>query len=65
MHKKIVKKFQMLFTEEELRNLKREAEKRNLSASEFIRMCIKNDLTEKTSYSRIMALRTLSNLNEK
>ncbi len=65
MHKKIDKKFQMLFTEEELRILKAEAAKRNISASEFIRICIKNDLTEKTAYSRIMALNTLANLTEK
>lgn len=65
MNKKIDKKFQMLFSEDELLNLKREAEKRKISAAEFIRLCIKNDLTEKTSYSKIMALRTLTNLNEK
>ncbi|MBK6605322.1 MAG: CopG family transcriptional regulator [Leptospiraceae bacterium] len=64
-NKKIDKKFQMLFSEEELRTLKDEAAKRNISASEFIRMCIKNDLTEKTSYSRILALNTLASLNEK
>ena len=55
----------MLFSEEELRTLKDEAAKRNISASEFIRMCIKNDLTEKTSYSRILALNTLASLNKK
>lgn len=64
-HKKIDKKFQMLFSEDELRTLKEEAAKRSISASEFIRICIKNDLTEKTSYSRILALITLASLNEK
>jgi len=53
----------MLFTEDELSNLKEEAAKRKLTMSEYIRMCIKNDLTKKTSYSKIMALHTLKNLN--
>ncbi|HMV42682.1 MAG TPA: CopG family transcriptional regulator [Leptospiraceae bacterium] len=61
--KKADKKFQMLFTEDELSNLKEEAAKRKLTMSEYIRMCIKNDLTKKTSYSKIMALHTLKNLN--
>ncbi|MBP7284328.1 MAG: CopG family transcriptional regulator [Leptospiraceae bacterium] len=61
--KKIDKKFQMLFSEEELVNLKLEAAKRNVSASEFIRICIKNELTEKSSYSKIVALRNLTNLD--
>ncbi|MBK8394110.1 MAG: CopG family transcriptional regulator [Leptospiraceae bacterium] len=60
--KKIDKKFQMLFSEEELNTLKIEAAKRNISASEFIRICIKNELTEKSSYSKILALRNLTNL---
>ena len=51
--KKIDKKFQMLFSEEELVNLKLEAAKRNVSASEFIRICIKNELTEKSLHFEI------------
>lgn len=61
--KKNDKKFQMLFSKEELANLKLEAAKRNISASEFIRVCIKNELTEKSSYSKIVALRNLANLD--
>lgn len=61
--KKTDKKFQMLFQEEELHIIKQEAAKRKLTTSEYIRFCIKNDLTKKTPYSKIMALNLLKNLN--
>ena len=47
--KKIDKKFQMLFSEDELKVLKEEANKRQISASEFIRICIKHELSEKST----------------
>jgi hypothetical protein len=62
--KKNDKKFQMLFNDDELITLKAEAAKRQISTSAFIRMCIKNELSEKSSYSRILALRNLANLEE-
>ena len=43
--KKIDKKFQMLFSEDELKVLKEEANKRQISASEFIRICLKSPPT--------------------
>ncbi len=60
--KKIDKKFQMLFSEDELKVLKEEANKRQISASEFIRICIKHELSEKSTYSRIIALRNLTTI---
>lgn len=63
--KKIDKKFQILFSEDELSVIKLEATKRKISTSEFIRLCIKNELSEKTSYSRILALRNLAHLEKK
>ncbi|EMY76924.1 ribbon-helix-helix protein, CopG family [Leptospira weilii serovar Ranarum str. ICFT] len=51
-------------TEEELELLKNEAEKRNLSAGEMLRLSFRNEVYRSDSYERLEALRILANLKE-
>ncbi|MCB1190775.1 MAG: CopG family transcriptional regulator [Leptospiraceae bacterium] len=55
------KRFQLLLKEEELVLLKKEAEKRGVSASELLRLSLKNELSGKSSYSKVKALHKLAN----
>ncbi|MCC6274850.1 MAG: CopG family transcriptional regulator [Leptospiraceae bacterium] len=59
---RIDKRFHLLLTDEELALLKAESEKRNISAGEMIRISLKNEITQKSSYMRMSALHTLVNL---
>ncbi|AYV55756.1 MULTISPECIES: CopG family transcriptional regulator [Leptospira] len=61
---RVDKRFQLLMTEEELELLKNEAEKRNLSAGEMLRLSLRNEVYRSDSYERLEALRILSNLKE-
>ncbi|MBE7412273.1 MAG: CopG family transcriptional regulator [Leptospiraceae bacterium] len=59
---KINKRFHLLLTDEELLLLKNESEKRNISAGELIRISLKNEIIQKSSYMRISALQTILGL---
>ncbi|WP_036042207.1 CopG family transcriptional regulator [Leptospira alstonii] len=61
---RVDKRFQLLMTEEELELLKNEAEKRNLSAGEMLRLSFRNEVYRSDSYERLEALRVLVNLKE-
>ncbi|WP_036096483.1 CopG family transcriptional regulator [Leptospira weilii] len=61
---RVDKRFQLLMTEEELELLKNEAEKRNLSAGEMLRLSFRNEVYRSDSYERLEALRILANLKE-
>ncbi|TGL63737.1 CopG family transcriptional regulator [Leptospira sarikeiensis] len=52
----------MLLTEEEFELLRTEAEKRELSASELLRSCFRNEIFRSDSYRRLDALRELSKI---
>ena len=54
------KRFHILFSEEEFLLVKKEAEKHNLSIGEFIRMSVHNEITSKTSYDKILAVKELA-----
>ncbi|EJO69768.1 MULTISPECIES: CopG family transcriptional regulator [Leptospira] len=62
---RVDKRFQLLMTEEELELLKKEAEKRNLSAGEMLRLSFRNEVYRSDSYERLEALKILSNLKLK
>ncbi len=55
------KRFQLLLKDEELNLLKREAEKRKISAGELLRIGLKNELGGKSSYNKVLALHKLAN----
>lgn len=55
------KRFQLLLKEEELIRLKKEAEKRGISAGELLRLSLKNELSGKSSYEKVLALHRLAN----
>lgn len=57
-----VKRFHILLSTEELEEIKKEADKRKISASEFVRMSIKSETTSKTSYDKILAIKALSEI---
>ncbi len=59
---KIDKRFQILFPEEELLSLKAEADKRGISQAELIRLALQKEITKKSDYSRLQALRNLAKL---
>ncbi|RHX81253.1 CopG family transcriptional regulator [Leptospira yasudae] len=61
---RVDKRFQLLMTEEELELLKNEAEKRNLSAGEMLRLSLRNEVYRSDSYERLEALNILSRLKE-
>ncbi|MCG6169499.1 CopG family transcriptional regulator [Leptospira sp. FAT2] len=61
---RVDKRFQLLMTEEELELLKNEAEKRNLSAGEMLRLSLRNEVYRSDSYERLEALNVLSRLKE-
>ncbi|ABJ77166.1 MULTISPECIES: hypothetical protein [Leptospira] len=61
---KVDKRFQLLMAEEELELLKKEAEKRKLSAGEMLRLSLRNEVYRSDSYERLEALRILANLKE-
>jgi hypothetical protein len=56
---KIDKRFQLLLTQEEWDLLKRESEKRGISASELIRKGLQSEISKHTSIERIQAIRNL------
>ncbi|MCZ8157713.1 MAG: CopG family transcriptional regulator [Leptospira sp.] len=57
---KIDKRFQILFSEEEILLLKNEAEKRNISQGELLRLALRNEITHKSDFTRIRAIRALT-----
>ncbi|WP_016759086.1 hypothetical protein [Leptospira weilii] len=61
---KVDKRFQLLMAEEELELLKKEAEKRKLSAGEMLRLSLRNEVYRSDSYERLEALLILANLKE-
>jgi len=62
---KIEKRFQLLLTLEELNELKSESLKRNITASELLRIGLRNEISKRTSLERLNALKELSNINLK
>lgn len=61
---KIDKRFQILFPEEELLSLKIEAERRGVSQAELVRLALQKEITKKSDYTRITAIRNLAQLLE-
>ncbi|BDA79505.1 hypothetical protein LPTSP3_g24350 [Leptospira kobayashii] len=59
---KIDKRFQILFSEEEILLLKNEADKRGISQGELLRLALRNEITQKSDFTRIKALRTITEL---
>ncbi|EQA35127.1 hypothetical protein LEP1GSC047_1177 [Leptospira inadai serovar Lyme str. 10] len=59
---RIERRFQMLLTDEEFDLLKQEADKRDMSASELLRTCFRNEIFSSDSYQRLEALKELANL---
>ncbi|WP_167882062.1 CopG family transcriptional regulator [Leptospira semungkisensis] len=59
---RVERRFQMLLTEEEFELLRTEAEKRELSASELLRTCFRNEIFRSDSYQRLEALRELTKI---
>jgi len=57
---KIDKRFQLLLTEDELEQVREEAIRRGISAGEFIRLSIRNELSQHTSQDRRGAIQSLS-----
>lgn len=57
---KIDKRFQILFSEEEVLLLKNEADRRGLSQGELIRIALRNEITQKSDVTRMRALRALA-----
>lgn len=53
---KISNRFQILLTDEEVRLLKSEAEKRNISQGELLRLALKNEVYKKSSLNKRNAL---------
>ncbi|MDZ4727896.1 MAG: ribbon-helix-helix protein, CopG family [Leptospira sp.] len=56
---KIDKRFQILFSEEELLLLKHEADKRGISQGELLRSALRNEITQKSDFTRLRAVRSL------
>jgi hypothetical protein len=56
---KIDKRFQILFSEEEILLLKNEADKRGISQGELLRLALRNEITQKSDFVRIKAIRSL------
>ncbi|RHX87993.1 CopG family transcriptional regulator [Leptospira stimsonii] len=61
---RVDKRFQLLMTEEELELLKNEADKRNLSAGEMLRLSLRNEIYRSDSYERLEALKILASMEE-
>ncbi|TGM53449.1 CopG family transcriptional regulator [Leptospira adleri] len=61
---RVDKRFQLLMTEEELELLKNEADKRNLSAGEMLRLSLRNEVYRSDSYERLEALNILATIQE-
>ncbi|WP_165778757.1 CopG family transcriptional regulator [Leptospira perolatii] len=59
---RIERRFQMLLTEEEFELLRQEAEKRDLSASELLRTCFRNEIFKSDTYKRLDALKELTQM---
>lgn len=57
---KIDKRFQILFSDEEILLLKNEAEKRGISQGELLRLALRNEVTHKSDFLRIKAIRILT-----
>jgi len=57
---KIDKRFQILFSEEEILLLKNESEKRGISQAELLRLALRNEITQKSDFIRIKAIRSLT-----
>ena len=59
---RIEKRFQLLLTEQELEDLKNESEVRGISASEILRIGLRNEISHKTSLERIRAFQELASI---
>ncbi len=59
---KIDKRFTILFSDEELKLLKHNAQLRGMSAAELIRVSLQNEVTQKSSVDRINALKRIYRL---
>ena len=59
---KIDKRFTILFSDEELKLLKSNAQLRGMSAAELIRLSVQNEVTQKSSVDRINALKRIHGL---
>ncbi len=59
---RVERRFQMLLTEEEFELLRTEAEKRDMSASEMLRTCFRNEVFRSDSYQRLEALKELTKI---
>ncbi len=60
MKEKIEKRFQLLLTEQEMNDLKRESEKREIPASEILRMGLRNEISKRTNLDRINAVHKIA-----
>lgn len=59
---KIEKRFQLLLSDSEWDDLKSESEKRGITASEILRMGLRNEISKKSSLERLNALRELAKI---
>ncbi len=65
MKSKIEKRFQLLLSSEEVEDLKNESLKRNITASELLRIGLRNEISKRSSLERLKALKDLCSLNLK
>lgn len=61
---RIDKRFTVLFTEEELQLLKLQASRRGLSSGELVRIAVQNEITQKSNWDKIQALRRIYKLGK-
>lgn len=61
---KIDKRFTILFSDEELRLLKANAQLRGMSAAELVRISVQNEVTQKSSVDRVNALKRIYGLGK-
>ncbi|TGK20934.1 CopG family transcriptional regulator [Leptospira fluminis] len=59
---RVERRFQMLLTEEEFELLRKEAGEREMSASELLRTCFRNEIFRSDTYRRLEALKELTQI---
>ncbi|GBF49768.1 ribbon-helix-helix protein, CopG family [Leptospira ryugenii] len=57
---KIDKRFQILFSEEEIQLLKKESDRRGISQAELLRLALRNEVTKKSDLTKWKALKALA-----
>lgn len=61
---KVTNRFTVLFSDEELLLLKDQAQIRGLSAGELVRHAVQNEITGRSNYDKLNALRKIHSLAE-